>query len=358
MPCPLLYNALTYVFMPESLNMAKRNNEAVWAHIQRVLNKKRMEPVISRRYDDEDWDEELEYDPHYVQWSSSDGSIFLPAAKTVKRLPPGVYEVDANAQTGLFFEKIAVKTEGLVKFPDTNSNKVITEIQKFWEREDVFRDYNLMYKRGIILYGPPGSGKSCTVQLVMEDVVARGGVVIQFWEPSIFLDGLRVLRKIQKDVPVVAIMEDLDSLIETYNESEILNILDGVNDVDRVVFLATTNYPNKLGHRIMNRPSRFDKRFRIGFPSASSRRMYLESLIGKDKVSELDIDLDQWVKDTVKLSIAHIKELFVAVVILGDDYKESIKTLKSMKEEVNDKDYEGFLGFTSTHDDDDDDEDE
>lgn len=337
--------------------MSKRNtSDEIWARMLKILRKhqKGKDSVISRRYidDDDDWDD-IEYDPQYVQWSSSDGSVFLPASKTVRLLPPGVYEVDANANTGLFFEKIPVKTEGLIRFPDTNSNKVVSEIQKFWEREDVFRQYELMYKRGIILYGPPGSGKSCTVQLVMEDVVKRGGIVIQFWEPNIFMDGLRVLRKIQPKVPVVAIMEDLDSLIETYNESEILNILDGVNDVDRVVFLATTNYPNKLGHRVMNRPSRFDKRFRIGFPSRKSRRIYFENLIGDEKIAELNIDLDKWVKDTDKFSIAHLKELFVAVVILGDSYKDAIKTLKEMKEEVNDKDYEGHFGLQAPDEDDD-----
>jgi hypothetical protein len=307
--------------------------------------------MISRRYDEDDWDEDdFEYDPQFVQWTSSDGSIFLPAARTLQTLPPGAYEVDSNPATGLFFEKIDVKTEGLLRFPDTNSNLVVEEIKKFWEREAIFREYKLMYKRGIILYGPPGSGKSCTVQLVMEDVVARGGLLIQFWEPNIFLDGLRTLRKIQPDTPVVAVMEDLDSLVENSNESEILNILDGVNNVDRVVFLATTNYPNKLGHRILNRPSRFDKRFRIGFPSKASRRMYFEHLIGDEKIKELNIDLDCWVKDTNEFSIAHLKELFVAVVILGDEYKKAVRTLRNMKEEVDDKDYEGYFGFNSKDD--------
>jgi len=281
----------------------------------------------------------------------------LPAARTIKTLPPGVYEIDSNSNTGLFFERIPVKTEGLIRFPDTNSYKVLEEIQKFWDRESIFKDYGLTYKRGMILYGPPGSGKSCTVQLVMHDVVERGGIVLEFGDPYLFVDGLRALRKIQPDTPVVVIMEDLDSLLESHNESEILNILDGVQDVYKVVFLATTNYPNKLGHRIMNRPSRFDKRFRIGFPSGKARRIYFEHLIGAAKVEELGIDLNKWVKDTDRLSIAHLKELFVAVVILDDDYRSAIKTLKAMKEDVNDKDYEGSFGFKGDDNDDDEEDD-
>lgn len=308
--------------------------------------------VSARRTRDpyDDYDEDYEFDISYKQWSSSDGTIFFPTGKTVRKLKPGVYEID-RCQQGLYFEKIPVRTEGLLKFPDTKSERVIGEVQKFWDREEIFRKYELTYKRGIILYGPPGSGKSCTVQLIMADVVSRGGIVIEFHNPELFIDGLRKLRQIQPDTPVVTVMEDIDALLELYNESEILNILDGVNEVDKVVFLATTNYPAKLGHRIINRPSRFDKRYRIGFPTAASRRMYLESLISKDDVTELNIDLNKWVEDTDKFSIAHLKELFVAVVILGDNYKEAVKTLRQMREEVKDKDYQEHMGFgQSTND--------
>lgn len=285
----------------------------------------------------------------YTQWTSADGRIFVPAAKTVPRITPGVYEISNSQTVGLYFQKIPVRTEGLLKFPDTNSTKVVKEIQKFWDREDMFKKFSLIHKRGIILYGPPGSGKSCTIQLIMQDVVRRKGIVIRFTDPYLFINGMRTLRQIQADTPVVAVMEDLDSILENFHESEILNILDGITEVNKVVFLATTNYPEKLGPRIVNRPSRFDKRFRIGFPSAKSRRIYFEHLAGgKDKLEELKIDLKQWVKDTDEMSIAHLKELFVAVIILGDPYAEVIEVLKKMTEgQLEDKDYDVSMGFTT-----------
>ena len=98
----------------------------------------------------------------------------------------------------------------------------------------------------------------------------------------------------------------------------------------------------------MNRPSRFDKRFRIGFPSAESRKIYLEHLIGHENISRLKIDIKKWVADTDEFSVAHLKELFVAVVILDDPYDQALKTLRNMKEEVNDKDYQAQLGFVES----------
>lgn len=288
--------------------------------------------------------------PQYCQWGTSDGIVFIPSTKTVGALSPGVYEMKMSPQFGLYFEKIPVKTEGLLRFPDTTSDKVVGEIQKFWDRENFFREYGICYKRGIILYGPPGSGKSCTVQLIMQDVIRRSGVVLKFCDPHLYIQGLRTLRQIQKETPIVTIMEDIDSTLEIYNESDVLNILDGVNEIDKMVFLATTNYPGKLGHRIMNRPSRFDKRFRIGFPSPASRRVYLEHIIGKEKIAQLGINLDKWVADTDKFTIAHLKELFVAVIILGDEYASALKTLSKMKEEIKEKDHGAKLGFGSPTD--------
>jgi len=54
----------------------------------------------------------------------------------------------------------------------------------------------------------------------------------------------------------------------------VLNLLDGVKQVDNIIYIATTNYPELLEERILNRPSRFDRRFHIGTPSAEVRKFY------------------------------------------------------------------------------------
>lgn len=283
------------------------------------------------------------------QYTSPDGCKFFPSGATVATLTPGVYDISSCPNRGLFFEKIPVKTDGLIHFPETNSERVINEIEKFWSREDAFKKYGLNYKRGIILWGPPGSGKSCTIQMIVQDVIGRGGVVFKFGIPSLFCDGMRVFRKIQPKTPVVVLMEDIDSIIEHYNESDVLNILDGVDQMEKVVYLATTNYPEKLGQRILNRPSRFDKRFKMGHPSAASRRIYFEHLLDEECIKAYNIDIERWVDDTEKMSIAHLKELFVAVCILGNEYEEAIDTLRSMVEEhidsKEDYDTSGKFGF-------------
>lgn len=268
-----------------------------------------------------------------VQWTTSDKKRFVPASRTASKLVPAVYEIMHSNTIGIYFEQIPIMTQNLIQFPQTNIERVCSEIQTFWERGDKFEEYSLPHKRGIILWGPPGSGKSCTIQLIMRDVVDRGGICVRFGHPHIFIEGMRIMREIEPDTPIVVLMEDIDSTIEMYNESDVLNILDGVNQIDKAVFLATTNYPERLGARIINRPSRFDKRFKISHPDETSREIYLKHVIGDNNVDKLDIDIAQWVADTEGFSLAHLKELFVAVVILEDDYDEAIETLSEMREE-------------------------
>jgi SpoVK/Ycf46/Vps4 family AAA+-type ATPase len=242
-------------------------------------------------------------------------------------LPPGYYDVNQDMR-GLYFKKRNMKTENLLRFPDASSDAVIEEISKFWGLEKKFDESSIPYKRGMILYGPPGSGKTCTLQIVIENLTKNHkGIVVEFPGVHLFKEGYDVLRQIHQDMPVIILMEDIDAILNRNSESEVLNILDGMNSIRKTIFLATTNYPEKLGSRIMNRPSRFDKKIFIGMPSSEAREIYIKSKL----IDESEEEVGKWVEDTNGMSIAHIKELYVANKIIGDTYSEALKTVKSMK---------------------------
>lgn len=274
-----------------------------------------------------------------TQWSSTSGYSFSATGTTVDKLPPGYYHILTSQDKGLYFSRQYTRTDNLLRFPDTNSDKILEEIKLFWTKGDRFAEHRLPHKRGILLWGPPGSGKTCCISLLVDDVIARGGIALRFDHPPLFESGLRVLRLIQPQTPVVAIMEDIDDMIQRLGETEILNILDGITSNEKIVYLASTNYPERLGPRIINRPSRFDKRFKIGLPGRASRTMYLESL-GLKPVPE------KWLDDTEDFSLAHLKELFVAVKILDNSYDEALRTLRNMQDRVKATDGKA-LGFST-----------
>lgn len=261
------------------------------------------------------------------RWAESDGTYMITySTHTVERMRPGMYAMEATQQ-GIVFAKIRVRDDELLKFPGTDQERIVGDITTFWASELKFRLHGLPFKRGIILWGPPGSGKSSTVRLVCEDVISRGGIVFQFTNPDLFVGGYRIFRQVQPKTPIVVVMEDLDTIFTSSNESRILNLLDGAEDADQVVFLATTNYPELLGARIMNRPSRFDRVYKVPHPAAAAREMYLSRLAGVTAIDSARI-----AKATSGLSLAHLKELFIGVYIMGGDEAETIRILRGMRD--------------------------
>lgn len=253
------------------------------------------------------------------------GTSYIPTTETIKKLPSGCYRVVIlNHQLAL--DRIKIVTDKLIQFPDTKSDGVIAEVEEFWKLKKKFQEFGFSHKRGFLLWGPPGSGKTCTLSIIINKMVKAGGLVIVADSPNHLAGILPQLRTIEPKRPVVIVWEDIDAVIDQYGESEVLSILDGESQIDNVVFIATTNYPEKLDKRITNRPSRFDKIVKIGMPSDEARALYLKDKIG-DVVAKDGTDL---VKETKGMSFAHMRELIVGIYCQGNDPKKVIDRLKKM----------------------------
>lgn len=270
---------------------------------------------------------------------SMTGKGFTPCTTTRPLLPAGIYGIEWIDGVGLTFMPKAVITDNLLRLPDSKSDLVISEIEKFWTMKEEMIKYQFLHKRGFLLYGPPGSGKTSTCAVVMQQMVKSGGIVLMGnCSPNLLSSALAYLREVEADRPAVVIMEDLDSIIDQYGESEVLAVLDGESSVDNVVFIATTNYPEDLDGRIKDRPSRFDRVVEIGMPNPAARLLYLASRRIEGE------DLDKWVELSEGFSIAHLKELIVGVKIFKDKLEDVVARLRSMSKVVS-SEKKGKVGF-------------
>jgi hypothetical protein len=257
-----------------------------------------------------------------TQWTRMlDG--FAPTTSTLSKLPPGLYQI-ISTNRGDYFSECEFVTDNLLRLPDSKSDQVIKEIEDFWTKRSIFKKLGFTHKRGFLLFGPPGSGKTSTIAVVTKDLIKAGGLVIMGnIRPSILATNLADLREIEPDRPIVVLFEDIDTLIQRYGEAEILSLLDGEASIDHVVYLATTNYPENLDGRVVNRPSRFDKVVKIGMPNAEARAMYLRS-------RGIERDITPFVELTNGFSIAHLKELIVSVCCFGNDLEEEAERIRNM----------------------------
>jgi len=276
----------------------------------------------------------MEY-KNFSQWSILGDGGFLPATASLNTLPSGLYEITWDYKVNDFcmlYQKI--NTDELFELPTEEIENILKDIKSFWKKKDFYQQYKPTHKRGILLHGDPGCGKSGIIQLCMKQIINElEGIVINLKdENSIkgYLELIPKFRQIEPNRPLIVIIEDIDSVAEYSNDctSALLNILDGIKQIENVVYIATTNYPEKLAERITNRPSRFDRRYYVSPPSEEVRKVYILNKIGDSKS---EIDINRWVKDTEGLSMSHLKELFTSVVLLDIEYESAIAHLKGMK---------------------------
>lgn len=267
---------------------------------------------------------------HFIhkKWAEIEDGTYTSSTATVDALPPDIYSLTIVNDI-VCWRRHMVSTDDIVQLPDTASERVVQSIEAFWAAKDRFASKGQLFKRGVLLYGPPGSGKTATINILMNKLVELGGIVLVVSIPSMATNALRAMRLVEPDRPVICVMEDLDEMIANYGESNLLSLLDGEAQIDNIVHLASTNYPERLDGRIINRPSRFDEVIKIGMPSPEARRVYLRSRLTEEEVTE--DQMKKWVTDTSGLSIAHLRELVVSVFCLDRDYDDTIKRLSTMK---------------------------
>jgi hypothetical protein len=261
------------------------------------------------------------------RWARSDDN-FWPASETCETLEPAFYRFGEMPNVGPCLIRTNISTDGLIVLPDTAASEVMSEFDEFWERREEFTKRGFLHKRGILLWGPPGSGKTCSLTQMAQTIIAHhGGIVCQIDHPKLASLCLGFIRKIEPDRPIVALIEDLDALVERFGENEFLAMLDGETQVDRILYVATTNYPERLDRRFVDRPSRFDTVRFIGMPSAAARRVYLQN----KEPSLCGDELDLWVHQSDGFSIAHLREMVILVRCFGRPLGDAVRRLEAMR---------------------------
>lgn len=265
---------------------------------------------------------------HFIQYNVEQGTNYRPASRTVHSLPAGLYTAQSD-NYGLFFAQQELDMSELIRFDDTIADIVINEFEDFWTKQSLYEERGEVHKRGFMLWGPPGGGKTSTVSFIMKDFIAENGIVFAF--NNLLIDAIRQFRVVEPARKVMIIMEDIDAYIhDSYNEQAILDMLDGSVKHSNVILIATTNYPERLPDRIINRPSRFDRVEFIGNPNLRDRKIYLRQ---KSKTLKA-VDITKWAKATDGWTLAHIKELILSVEVFGLGYEATIQRLNKMRKKM------------------------
>jgi SpoVK/Ycf46/Vps4 family AAA+-type ATPase len=215
------------------------------------------------------------------------------------------------------------------------------DFESFFEREEWFRKMRLPFRRGYLLHGPPGNGKSTAIRAILS---SRGltAFTIRLFDEKANDEHLEYLfERAAKQAPAVVLLEDIDRCFPRAGGSAtkvslqtLLNCLDGVASEEGIITVATANDPTALDPAILRRPGRFDRVVLFADPTPELRRQYFVRM----HPAFADVNLDEAVEESAGFSFAQLREAFIMAAqadfnndgkIELDDLLNSVWSLRS-----------------------------
>jgi len=181
-------------------------------------------------------------------------------------------------------------------------------------------------KRGILLHGAPGTGKTHTVRYLLGQLPGVTVIVISGRALGRIREACSVARTLQ---PAIIVVEDVDLIAEQREARpgehpllfQLLNEMDGLNSAADVTFLLTTNRADLLEPALAARPGRVDLAAELPLPDAGARRRLIRLYQGN---LVLDLAKDgSLVKRTEGVTAAFLKELLRKAALLSCEEDEA-----------------------------------
>ena len=182
-------------------------------------------------------------------------------------------------------------------------------------------------KRGVLLHGAPGTGKTHTIRYLIGELPGVTVVVISGYGLRWIAEACSVARMLQ---PSVVVIEDVDLIAEERGHRpgqhpllfQLLNEMDGLAEDANVTFLLTTNRPELLETALAARPGRIDHAAELPLPDADARRKLL-ALYQGSLVLELS-DPEAVITRTDGVTASFLKELLRRAALFAAEAEPAV----------------------------------
>lgn len=207
--------------------------------------------------------------------------------------------------------------------------ELIENVVDFIKYIPLYQANQIPTKRGLILHGKPGVGKTLVGKVLASAVDSTfiWVTVAKIERPDAITQLFQLARELQ---PSIVFFEDLDcfgkdrSIFFSPVLGELLNQMDGIVDNEGVIVIATTNDLEAIEPALKDRPSRFDRVLEFKLPNPELRKKIIaQALRGK---TANGINIDRIAEKTEGYTGAHLQELVILatkVAIEKKDYDES-----------------------------------
>ena len=235
-----------------------------------------------------------------------------PVEFMVVAVEPGPYSIVMEETViytdGKPIEREDVEGLGDIGYEDVGGcRKQMAQIREMIElplrHPTLFKTLGVKPPRGVLLYGPPGSGKTLIARAVANETGAfffliNGPEIMSKMAGESEQNLRQAFEEAEKNAPAIIFMDEIDSIapkrdktngeVERRIVSQLLTLMDGLKKRSNVVVIGATNRPNSID-TALRRFGRFDREIDIGVPDENGR---LEILRIHSKNMKLDDDVD------------------------------------------------------------------
>jgi AAA+ superfamily predicted ATPase len=224
-----------------------------------------------------------------------------------------ILSLNCEGQSIQFHQFPSVKREEII-LPEATMAVLERNTVGFLKHAEALRRSGRSVKRGILLHGKPGTGKTHTAKWLGQSLEGTTVILMSGEELWLIKQCCQLARML---APALVIMEDVDLVASQRNEQrhpayqitlhQMLNEMDGLASNAEVIFLLTTNRPEAIEGAIAARPGRIDQAIEFPLPDAECRRRLL-ALYGRGLTLALN-DEAGLIAHTEGASPAFIQEL-------------------------------------------------
>lgn len=212
-------------------------------------------------------------------------------------------------------------TREAIVLPEGILERIERHTLKFGEEADRLRQAGRHVKRGLLLHGAPGTGKTLTAMYLANRMPDRTVLILTGAGLGAIGPACEMARAL---APSMVVMEDVDLVAlerDEYESSallfELLNEMDGMQQDLDVVFLLTTNRPDRLEPALASRPGRVDMAVELPLPDAEGRRRLIT--LYSQGLELRATNLPDVIERSVGASPAFIRELLRRAALLAVD---------------------------------------
>ena len=202
---------------------------------------------------------------------------------------------------------------------DEMKDSIRGDFKRFLESEARYQQLGISWRRGALIIGPPGNGKTHCVRALVKELNISSLYVQSLSHPHQTAEQMwqKVFDRARGLRPCVLVLEDLDSLVNDRNRSFFLNQLDGFEQNHGLIVLATTNHPERIDSAIIDRPSRFDRKYHFNLPTLEERCAYLTTWQQRlsTETGWQPEQIEPAATATEGYSFAYLKELVISSVM-------------------------------------------